>query len=52
MNEKFKSLRVAVADKRRQLLLALAIGDSVSADTLKDELEKLQGEALSLVQHQ
>lgn len=49
MNEKFKSLLVAADEKRRQWELAAALGDSVSAAALKQEVADLEGQALCLL---
>ena len=49
MNEKFKSLLIAADEKRRQWELAAALGDSVSAAALKQEVEDLEGQALCIM---
>ena len=48
-NEKFKSLLLAADEKKRQWELAAALGDSVSAKSLKDEVEDLEGQALCIM---
>ena len=48
-NEKFKSLLLAADEKKRQWELAAALGDSISAKTLKEEVEDLEGQALCLM---
>lgn len=48
-NEKFKSLLLAADEKKRQWELAAALGDSVSAKILKEEIEDLEGQALCLM---
>ena len=49
MNDKFKSLLIAADEKRRQWELAAALGDSVSARVLKQELEDLECQALCIM---
>ena len=49
MNEKFKALLLAADEKRRQWELAAALGDSVSAKELKDQVEDLEGQALCIM---
>ena len=48
-NEKFKALLLAADEKRRQYELAASLGYSVSAKTLKEEVEDLEGQALCLM---
>ena len=52
MNENIKSALLAADEKRRQWELAAALGDSVSAKDLKDEVESLERHALLLVREQ
>ena len=49
MNEKFKALLLAADEKRRQWELAAALGDSISAKLLKDQVEDLEGQALCIM---
>ena len=49
MNEKFKSILIAIEQKRQQWELAAMLGDSVSAKVLKQELQDLEGQALCIM---
>ena len=49
MVEKIKTLLAAAAEKRQQWELAAALGDSVSAKELKDQMEDLECQALHLM---